>query len=1314
MTTKTRLTPTCCQRQQGFRDALQRLTMTLMLVMLTAIPVWAANQPIMNVEVCSGGPGYIHVKGWTYDPDDAEYSIDIRIVVFSKQDNSYLSKYICRANRARTDVSALQSVPGNHGFDNYIPFDSNSYWVNVVASDRNGDDDDTTMGSYSVTVATPLTGTVTLTPETGIIVLGNGATLTGRGGENTQVAIASNATVTLNGVDITAIPNNNSHEWAGITCLGNATIVLAEGTDNTVQGGYDEYPGILASPLGKTLTIRGSGSLTARANGSYGAGIGSGLNWARNILSCGNIVIEDGNITAYGGNAAAIGASSSSCGTITISGGTIYAESDSGPGIGCWMSCSGINITGGTVTAKSRTSCAIGSTSSSGNCSFITISGTQTTVIASTGSSTACTIGSDPGASCGNITIGGVVVDNITINPYAYFGGSTTYTVGFNANDGTGEMTTQEIQVNTSQALTANTFIRPHYVFGGWNTKADGTGTSYADGETVYNLGNLTLYAQWQIETYSITYVDAEDGTDYVTNTNPTTYTYFTDAITLTEPTRLGYTFDGWTYEGQDTPTKSVTIPNNSDGNITLTAHWIPIPIELTSDFGEYTLGNGHVVSGTGGANTHLTIADGATVTLNGVDITAISTENSWAGITCAGNATIILSEGTTNNLKGGFGMYPGIQAGTPGTTLIIRGSGTLYASSSSAAGIGAPYGGNCGNITIEGGTIVATGNFTGAGIGGGNMSSCGDITITNGVTCVTATAGASSPYSIGGPSGKCGKVTIGGVVTGSISQSPFTYNPSDTSGSYTITFDANGGEGSMDDQVIPTNTGQALAPNTFTNTDLVFKEWNTAADGSGTSYRNEQQVINLGNVTLYAQWRPIGLVELSSTSETIRLRDGQTLTGKGGNNTKVSIVNNATVTLLDVNITNATDVPGIRCEGNATIILEGSNKVKGSNGFAGIQVAGSKDKTLTITGSGSLTATGGTKAAGIGTNSRDASIYSINGNILITGGTITAIGGVYAAGIGTGYAPEGNKRLSLGTITIAGGNVTATGGKNAASIGTGFTNNNNRYNQTDGITITGNINSLVAKKAYNTIGGGYQSYSVGVSIAPGLYSWTDDEGARHLVGPSVANFAKEGFATYYNSEVDATLPAGMKARIVTANCNDGTLMYETIADGDLTEATTAAVPASTPVMLQVAPAEAAQAIEMTLSAPEAEAVTQTNYLHGSNVAKTTDGGDAGAKYYKLTYNQSGENIGWYWGAEDGAKFKSAANKAWLALPASAGAQEFFGLPGDDETTEITTLNVEHGTLNDDSWYSLDGRKLNGKPTQKGVYIYKGKKIVIK
>ena len=113
---------------------------------------------------------------------------------------------------------------------------------------------------------------VTLNSNTGEVTLQDGDVLTGTGGQNTRVKIAEGATVTLSGVNITAIANISIYQWAGITCLGNATIVLAEGTTNSVKGGYLSS-GIYV-PDGKTLTLQGSGTLIATGN-QHGAGIGS-------------------------------------------------------------------------------------------------------------------------------------------------------------------------------------------------------------------------------------------------------------------------------------------------------------------------------------------------------------------------------------------------------------------------------------------------------------------------------------------------------------------------------------------------------------------------------------------------------------------------------------------------------------------------------------------------------------------------------------------------------------------------------------------------------------------------------------------------------------------------------------------------------------------------------------------------------------------------------------------------------------------------------------------------------------------------------
>ena len=73
----------------------------------------------------------------------------------------------------------------------------------------------------------------------------------------------------------------------------------------------------------------------------------------------------------------------------------------------------------------------------------------------------------------------------------------------------------------------------------------------------------------------------------------------------------------------------------------------------------------------------------------------------------------------------------------------------------------------------------------------------------------------------------------------------------------YTITFNANGGEGSMEPQRFEVGVDTALNTNAFTRTDYKFTGWNTAADGGGATYADEGAILELtGDMTLYAQWQ--------------------------------------------------------------------------------------------------------------------------------------------------------------------------------------------------------------------------------------------------------------------------------------------------------------------------------------------------------------------------------------------------------------------------------------------------------------------------
>ena len=71
------------------------------------------------------------------------------------------------------------------------------------------------------------------------------------------------------------------------------------------------------------------------------------------------------------------------------------------------------------------------------------------------------------------------------------------YVVTFNPNGGKGALITQNFTAKVSQPLMANTFTHSEFMFTGWNTKPDGTGTAYKDQETIKVSGHMVLYAQW-------------------------------------------------------------------------------------------------------------------------------------------------------------------------------------------------------------------------------------------------------------------------------------------------------------------------------------------------------------------------------------------------------------------------------------------------------------------------------------------------------------------------------------------------------------------------------------------------------------------------------------------------------------------------------------------------------------------------------------------------------------------------------------------------------------------------------------------------
>ena len=217
--------------------------------------------------------------------------------------------------------------------------------------------------------------------------------------------------------------------------------------------------------------------------------------------------------------------------------------------------------------------------------------------------------------------------------------------------------------------------------------------------------------------------------------------------------------------------------------------------------------------------------------------------------------------------------------------------------------------------------------------------------------------------------------------------------------------------------------------------------------------------------------------------------QNGDMLTGTIANRVLISIAANANVALKNLTIDYKAPPgsnyhfhnPGITCIGNATIILEGTNKVKAFEGdFPGISAA-TNNSTLTIKGDGSLEAIGQMGGAGIGGGNGGNC-----GNIVIESGSITATGGNNAAGIGSGYSN------SCGNILISGGTVKATGGNNAAGIGTGDGNSS-----CGSITITNGVKEVIAKKGINadcSIGKENDNSSCGKVTILGVEYWNGSD----------------------------------------------------------------------------------------------------------------------------------------------------------------------------------------------------------------------------
>lgn len=150
------------------------------------------------------------------------------------------------------------------------------------------------------------------------------------------------------------------------------------------------------------------------------------------------------------------------------------------------------------------------------------------------------------------------------------------YTIRFVGNKATsGTVSDMSCEYDSIYKLKSNKFKRTGYKFVGWNTKANGKGTSYTNKEEIENLSEkngavITLYARWKKQVYTIDYrLNGGKLSDEAREA----YAVDTKTFKLEKPTRKGYTFEGW-YKEKKFINKVTEITKGSTGDITLYAKW--------------------------------------------------------------------------------------------------------------------------------------------------------------------------------------------------------------------------------------------------------------------------------------------------------------------------------------------------------------------------------------------------------------------------------------------------------------------------------------------------------------------------------------------------------------------------------------------------------------------------------------------------------------------------------------------------------------------------------------------------------------------
>lgn len=276
--------------------------------------------------------------------------------------------------------------------------------------------------------------------------------------------------------------------------------------------------------------------------------------------------------------------------------------------------------------------------------------------------------------------------------------------------------------------------------------------------------------------------------------------------------------------------------------------------------------------------------------------------------------------------------------------------------------------------------------------------------------------------------------------------------------------------------------------------------------------------------------------------------------------------------------------------------------------------------------------------------------------------------------------------------------------GKDVATIGAYAFQNCNALTS---VTFYGSTAPTIGDNAFATSDSPWYNTSCIVKVPDGTTaayrakSWHLEQIAsvHHIHELSYPSITTAGWGTYYNT-YGYTMPAGVEGYIITSTAGTTANLVKVYDPGDEVVADIALLWKSTTELDEETwyTVEALSSGGNTATWPKIGETAYTNLLCGSQAGGTTTAWGTESSdyyYYKLAYNNSGENLGWYWASEEGAAFTSGAHKAWLIVANSLARRSYISLFGDITSIE----NVE--------------AVAEGK-AQEGKFIENGKMVIVK